>query len=114
MAPEYTGPLVVPISLAVNGTGSKFGDHGDLYPSIQSEKIIMMVKSTTAMDQGRREGARSPRLFQKGTLNKNMPTITGARTMTYPSVRGGIKASRAKYHKRYQSGFGSAFRMLGS
>src|ERR1044071_4474095 len=75
---------------------------------------MITLSRTTAIDHGRREGARSPLLFNIGAASRRMPMITGPRIITQPSNCGGINANSAKYHTRYQSGFGSALRLLGS
>src|SRR5437879_13443308 len=75
---------------------------------------MVTLSSTTAIDHGRRDGARSPRLLSSGTASKRTPIKAGPRIITQPSSCGGINASNAKYQSRYQSGRGSALRMLGS
>ena len=77
-----TGPVVAPTTFSGSGCGSKFGDHGEFAPAIQSEPIIITLSSTTAIDHGRRDGARSPLLFSIGAASKTMPMITGVRIMT--------------------------------
>jgi hypothetical protein len=46
--------------------GIEIRGQGDWDPAIQSEPIMMTLNSTTAIDHGRRDGARSPRLFSRG------------------------------------------------
>src|SRR4029450_5382512 len=83
-APANTGPPVAPTTFSGRGGGSKFGDHGEFAPAIQSEPIMITLSRTTAIDHGRRDGARSPLLFSIGAASKTMPMITGARIITRP------------------------------
>jgi hypothetical protein len=45
---------------------------------------------------------------------KGYRSKAGPRIITHPSSCGGINANNAKYHSKYQSGRGSALRILGS
>src|SRR5215468_2976374 len=76
LAPSNTGPLVAPTTFSGSGCASKFGDHGELWPAIQSEPIMITLSRTTAIDHGRREGARSPLLLSIGAASNRMPMIT--------------------------------------
>src|SRR4030095_15432939 len=102
------------MTFSVSGGGSKFGDQGEFAPAIHSEPIMITLNNTTAIDHGRRDGARSPLLLSIGAANRRMPITTGPRIIRCPSSSRGIIASRAKYQSKYQSGRGSARRMLGS
>lgn len=63
---------MTPMIAGVSGCGSKFDDQGERAPAIQREPIIITLRSTTAIAQGRRDEARSPRLLSIGTMSNKI------------------------------------------
>src|ERR1051326_208821 len=97
-----------------NGAGLKFGDHGDIDPYQISVAIESVVRPTAPTAQGRRKGLRSPACPKIGNARSATTASSGKPMMTRVSMLGGISARIAKNHRKYQSGRGSAWMLVGS
>src|SRR4051812_17537383 len=106
LAPLATGPEVVPINCEGTPWAAKAGDQGACSPANQKVLIMATTVITTTMAQGRRLGARSPLLPRRGRRKRSTPKSNGPSTITKGSVAGGMRASTAKYQRKYQSGRG--------
>ncbi|HLK85262.1 MAG TPA: hypothetical protein VKT27_02035 [Candidatus Binataceae bacterium] len=103
----------MPTIEADSGCASKFGDHGEIDPSIQKPTMLSTIISTAATAHGRRDGWRSPLFHKTGTSSRKTMAESGAAIMKTDSIPRGSSASTAKYQSMYQSGRGSLATRLG-
>src|SRR5579871_1258157 len=76
--------------------------------------MLTPTTATKPIAHGRRLGLRSPYGATNGNNTNISPSASGKPMMNTFSMTGGINASSAKYHRKYQSGRGSACRLVGS
>ena len=90
---------------AGRGVAAKSGDQSARCAATQKPAIVVQMKMTSSHAHGRRRTLRSP-LFEIGRSSRIAPKSSGPSTMTMVSRWFGVKASNAKYHRKYQSGLG--------
>src|ERR1700744_6369926 len=101
------------VMVAGRGGALNRGDQGASLPSYQNMQTPTTTTVTHATAQGRRVRLRSPRLKKNGSANMEPKINSGARIMMPDSNWCGLIARMAKYHRRYQSGRGSALSSVG-
>ncbi len=75
---------------------------------------MMTLSSTTAIDHGRRDGARSPRLLSSGTASEKNANQSGSENHHVVFKLRRDQGQQRKIPKQVPVGRGSALRMLGS
>jgi hypothetical protein len=84
------------------------GDHGEFEPMFTRAATLTAKTATMPTAHGRRRGLRSPVGATNGSKMNRSPMSSGKPMMNSSSIDGGMSARSAKYHRKYQSGRGSA------